>query len=65
MWVQSRRPGEKLVLPSLQVTLWVLEIRGVRLGISVPADTPVHTLEVWHPAGQAGPSPPKAEPPDG
>src|SRR5215831_502267 len=61
MWVLSRRPGERLVLPALRVTLTVLEVRGdrVRLGIAAPADTPVHRLEVCHPAGQAGPAPPR------
>jgi sRNA-binding carbon storage regulator CsrA len=55
MWVQSRQPGEKLVLPSLHVTLWVLEIRGdrVRLGISAPGGMSVQCLEVWHPTGLA------------
>ena len=60
MWILSRRPGEKLVLPALHVTLTVLEVRGgrVRLGIAAPADTPVHRLEVCHRAAQAGPAPP-------
>jgi len=67
MWILSRRPGERLVLPALHVTLTVLEVRGerVRLGIAAPADMPVHRLELWHPAGQAGPAPPRAAPPAG
>ena len=50
MLVLSMRLGQKLVIPAENITLTVLEIRGgrVRLGISAPADTSVHRLEVWH-----------------
>ena len=61
MLVLSIRPGQKLVIPAENITLTVLEIRGgrVRLGISAPADTPVHRLEVWHHC-QAASAPAKA-----
>ena len=38
MLVLSRKPHEKLVLPTLETTIEILEIRGnvIRLGISAP-----------------------------
>jgi carbon storage regulator CsrA len=50
MLVLSRRVNEKIVLPSLGVTLVVLEVQGkkVRLGISAPADIKIARQEVWH-----------------
>lgn len=49
MLVLSRKCGEKIVIPSLNVTLAILEVRGdrVRLGVSAPADLAVHRLEFW------------------
>src|SRR3954454_17043970 len=68
MLLLSRKCGEKVVIPGLNLTLAVLEIRDdlVRLGISAPADVPVHHQEAWQlplpalalpsgaPAGQRG-----------
>ncbi len=43
MLVLSRSPGEKLVFPTIGVTLEVLRIKGkaARLGINAPADVPI------------------------
>jgi len=59
MLVLSTSPGQKLVIPAGNITLTVLEVRGerVRLGISVPADTPGHLLEIWrHPQTASAPA---------
>ncbi len=39
MLVLSRKPHEKVVLPTLETTIEILEIRGnvIRLGISAPS----------------------------
>jgi carbon storage regulator len=49
MLVLSRKPGEKIVIPQLDVTLTVVEIRGnkVRLGITAPMGIDVHREEIW------------------
>jgi carbon storage regulator len=49
MLVLSRKAGERLVVPRLQVAVTVLAIKGkaVRLGISAPADLAVYREEVW------------------
>ena len=49
MLVLSRKCGEKIVIPEQHITLTVLEIRGdrIRLGITAPADVPVHRHEIW------------------
>ena len=49
MLVLSRKCGEKIVIPGLDITLTVLEIRGdrIRLGITAPLGIPVHREEVW------------------
>ena len=49
MLVLSRKCGEKIVIPGLDITLTVLEIRGdrIRLGITAPVGIPVHREEVW------------------
>jgi carbon storage regulator CsrA len=46
--VLSRRLGEKIVLPSLGITVQVVAIKGnvVRLGISAPDDVTVLRQEV-------------------
>jgi len=48
MLVLSRNIDQQIMIGK-DVVLTVLEIRGdrVRLGITAPADTPVHRSEVW------------------
>jgi carbon storage regulator len=49
MLVLSRKLGEEIVVPSLDLRLTVLSIQGktVRLGVSAPATVAVHRREVW------------------
>lgn len=49
MLVLSRRPGERLVLPHLEMAVTVLAVKGhvVRLGISAPEAVAVFREEVW------------------
>jgi carbon storage regulator len=49
MLILSRKLDEKIVLPTLKVTITVLEIRGtqVRVGIEAPDEVPIHRQEVW------------------
>jgi two-component system, OmpR family, response regulator len=48
MLVLSRRLGEKIVLPGLQVTIQVLTIKPgvVRIGINAPPDVPILREEI-------------------
>ena len=63
MLVLSRRLGQRIVVPDLDLAVTVIAIQGkaVRLGISAPEDLAVHREEVWqrlpqppHPKGMAG-----------
>ncbi|HEY7153087.1 MAG TPA: carbon storage regulator [Gemmataceae bacterium] len=49
MLVLSRKSGQTIVLPELDVELTVLDLRGdqVRIGISAPPDVRIHHEEVW------------------
>ena len=49
MLVLSRRPHEKIVLPSINTTVQVVEVKSgvVRLGIEAPPDVAVYREEVW------------------
>jgi carbon storage regulator CsrA len=49
MLVLSRRPHEKIVLPSINTTVQVVEVKSgvVRLGIEAPPDVTVYREEVW------------------
>jgi carbon storage regulator len=49
MLVLSRKVGERILLPSANVVLTVVSVKGnqVRLGISAPADVAVYREEVW------------------
>ena len=49
MLVLSRKPGEEVVIPSLDIAIRLLEICGdrVRLGIEAPSHIEVHRKEVW------------------
>jgi carbon storage regulator len=63
MLVLSRKPGERIVVPHLELVLTVLAIKGnaVRVGIAAPEDVTVYREEVWQQLCQEmhGP-PPKA-----
>jgi len=54
MLVLSRRPNEKILLPSANVTVEVVSIKHgtVRLGIAAPRDVAVWREELWNKAGQ-------------
>jgi carbon storage regulator len=49
MLVLTRRIGEEIVIPALDVTIRLVEVRGdkVRLGIDAPTEVAVHRKEVW------------------
>lgn len=49
MLVLNRKPTEKIVIPELDVTITVVEVRGnsVRLGITAPSSVQVHREEIW------------------
>ena len=49
MLVLTRKIGQQLVLPEQGITIDVVDVgkTRVRLGISAPADIPVHRREVW------------------
>jgi carbon storage regulator len=53
MLVLSRRRGEQIVLPGLDVVLTVVEISRdrVRLGITAPREVPVFRDEIWQQVG--------------
>jgi carbon storage regulator len=48
MLVLSRNSHEKIVFPTLGVSVEILEVKGnkVRIGIDAPTDIPVHRSEV-------------------
>jgi carbon storage regulator len=49
MLVLSRKIGESIVFPGLDIVLTVLDVRGsqVRLGINAPRSIEVHREELW------------------
>jgi len=49
MLVLSRKPGERIVVPHLELAVTVLAVEGkaVRLGIAAPEDVAVYREEVW------------------
>ncbi len=49
MLVLSRKRGERIMLPSCEVAITVLAVKGgqVRLGISAPPALAVYRQEVW------------------
>lgn len=63
MLVLSRRQNEKILLPSIQASIEVLDIRGdrVRLGIDAPADVTILREEVIRREGWTPPGPTAAE----
>ncbi len=62
MLVLSRKTGERLAVPHLQIAVTVLGVKGkaVRLGISAPEDLAVYREEVWSQPSEA-PAPRKAK----
>jgi carbon storage regulator len=63
MLVLSRKVGEKVVVPGLDVAITVVAIEGnrVRLGISAPDAIGVYRAEIWNRIRETAP----ALPPDG
>lgn len=59
MLVLGRKVGERIVLPTMNVTIEVVRIsRGrVRLGVTAPDAVPVHRSETWRRIRDSGPSP--------
>jgi carbon storage regulator len=55
MLVLSRKLGERIVVPQIDLAVTVLEIAGnrVRLGISAPAHVEVFREEVWREVQQS------------
>ena len=50
MLVLSRKREERIVFPTLGISVTVVEIRPdgkVRLGIEAPLEVPVHRSETW------------------
>ena len=49
MLVLSRKPGERIVVPHLELAVTVLAVEGkvVRLGIAAPEEVAVYREEVW------------------
>jgi carbon storage regulator len=49
MLVLSRKLGEQIIVPTMEMTVTVLSINGktVRLGFAAPNGVPVHRQEVW------------------
>lgn len=49
MLVLTRKRGEAVLLPDLNIVFTILEIQGnkVRVGISAPAHVDIHRREVW------------------
>ncbi len=62
MLVLTRKIGQQVVLPVQGITIDVVDVgkTRVRLGISAPADMPVHRREVWDRA-QGGTNRPPAD----
>jgi carbon storage regulator len=58
MLVLSRKLGERIVVPEINMTLMVVAIEGnqVRLGITAPSEIGVYREELWSRvcAGSAG-----------
>jgi carbon storage regulator len=54
MLVLSRKVGERILVPNLNVVLTVVSVQGnrVRLGVSAPADVAVYREELWRQTGR-------------
>lgn len=55
MLVLSRRPNEKIVIPAINATIQVIDVKpgAVRLGFDAPADVKVFREEVLDPSALA------------
>jgi carbon storage regulator len=60
MLVLSRKLGEQIVVPALDLAVTVLAVEGnkVRLGISAPDEVAVYREEIWSRIREASASPP-------
>lgn len=49
MLILTRKVGESITIGDGSITVSVMEVKGrqVRLGISAPADTPIHREEIF------------------
>ncbi len=49
MLVLSRKVGEQIVIPDLDVVLTVVRVKGnrVRIGVEAPENVKIHRREVW------------------
>jgi carbon storage regulator len=49
MLVLTRRIGERVVIPTLGITIEVVNVKGnaVRLGFTAPREIPIHRSEVY------------------
>jgi carbon storage regulator len=56
MLVLSRKLGERIVVPQIDLTLTVVAIEGnqVRLGITAPAEIGVYREELWQRVSAGG-----------
>ena len=63
MLVLSRKPGQRLLVPHLEMSVTVIAIEGkaVRLGISAPEDLAVYREEVWQQVRRESPDPHERE----
>ena len=58
MLVLSRKKGEDVLIPQLDIVITVLEARGgkARLGITAPSDVKIIRRELHEPFASAGPN---------
>jgi carbon storage regulator len=58
MLVLSRKEGEQIVLPTLGVTITLVQMRGdkARIGIDAPKNVPVHRSQIWDEIVSLGPA---------
>lgn len=49
MLILTRKEGESIVLPTLGISVLLLDVRGDRavIGVEAPRKVPVHRQEVW------------------
>jgi carbon storage regulator len=61
MLVLSRKLGERIVMPDIDLTLTVVAIEGnqVRVGITAPSEIGVYREELWHRVAAGGEAAPR------